>query len=662
MGTVYLALDQTLDIQVAVKENQNVDPVTERQFRREASLLATLRHPNLPRVTDHFILDGRQYLVMDYIEGEDLETLCARQPPAVDEVLSWSDEICDALIFLHSREPPVIHRDIKPANIKLQPDGNLVLVDFGIAKVFDSKQTTTGARGLTPGYSPPEQYGGSLTDHRSDQYSLAATLYNMFTGQRPIDSIERMFNKQPLPTVRELNPEVPAHVNDAITRALSLDPDHRFPDIVHFKSALRDPNQQMTVRAATPIQAPFPPSSSVPTQIEVPLQPSRKRTGLWIALAIVAIIIVATGAGAVIIGGGILDSGSSQSPSPTVPVVALVPSDTPTATLTEEALPSPTAEPTETLVPEPTPTPTIEPTSTPLPIGGGGLIAFSSDRGEGANLQIWAMDPDGSNPHQLTFGPGNKTQPRWSPDGNRIAYVSDDNGNEEIYIMNVDGSQLVNVTNHQSDDFDPAWSPDGRTLAFTTKRVNDLEQVFLMDLSCPSLEEECVGSNPRNLTVGYAVEFSSVWGPEGVSMPDWMPSQPIAVVASINGAPGRLFFRASGGGDPDWYDVQDELIGVDHIDWSPDGQFMIFTWKQPGQFEIYALPIADRGRNWIKLTSSLGNREPTFSPDGQFIALTSTRDQNFEIYRMSVSGADQVNLTNNSARDMNPDWQPPPSN
>ena len=118
MGAVYLAHDLTLDIRVAVKENLNVNPESEKQFRREAQILASLRHANLPRVSDHFILEKRQYLIMDYIEGEDLQTRAARQPPTVEEVLTWADGVCDALRFLHTRTQPIIHRDVKPANLK----------------------------------------------------------------------------------------------------------------------------------------------------------------------------------------------------------------------------------------------------------------------------------------------------------------------------------------------------------------------------------------------------------------------------------------------------------------------------------------------------------------------------------------------------------------
>ncbi len=238
MGAVFLAHDLTLDIKVAVKENLNPSPESERQFRREARLLATLRHPNLPRVTDHFILEERQYLVMDFVKGVDLHTHVEKQPPTPAEVLTWAESICGALSYLHSRKPPVIHRDIKPANLKLQPGGNVVLVDFGIAKVFDQSQTTTGARGLTPGFSPPEQYGGQRTDARSDQYSMAATLYSFLTNQRPADSIQRMLGKEILKPVRELNPAVPEHVEAALERAMGLKQEERFPDMASFCMAL----------------------------------------------------------------------------------------------------------------------------------------------------------------------------------------------------------------------------------------------------------------------------------------------------------------------------------------------------------------------------------------------------------------------------------------
>jgi len=151
-GAVYLALDERLGVPCAVKENLILSSETERQFRREATLLATLRHPNLPRVTNHFITGGCQYLVMDYIEGEDLKERLRREGQIAEaDAVQWALQVCEALTYLHTRNPPVIHRDIKPANIKLNASGEAILVDFGLAKAGGAaQQTTTSAMGLTP--------------------------------------------------------------------------------------------------------------------------------------------------------------------------------------------------------------------------------------------------------------------------------------------------------------------------------------------------------------------------------------------------------------------------------------------------------------------------------------------------------------------------------
>jgi serine/threonine protein kinase len=635
MGAVYLAFDMTLQIKVALKENLNVNPESERQFKREATLLATLRHPNLPRVTDHFILEGRQYLVMDYIEGEDLHTRQAHQPATVEEVLRWADSLCDALQYLHTREPSIIHRDIKPANIKLQPDGNVILVDFGIAKVYGQTQTTTGARGLTPGFSPPEQYGGSRTSAASDQYALAATLYSLLVGRPPADSIERIMKKQDLIQARQRNPAVSAAVDAALTRAMALDPDERFTDMMAFKAALQGMGSAPTVRADA-----------------LPLPAKRRSIGMWVVGAAAGGLLL-VGGGAVILFSGLLHpSRPTSAPTLTSAVVALLPSATRAASDT----PVPA-----TSTPEPQASPTPEPTQLTGPlIGGGGRIAFVSDRADGHTLQVWVMDPDGSNPVQFTFGPGDKTQPRWSPDGQRLLYVgpagTDSLGNKlgfDIWLINANGTGLTDITSSPGDDVDPAWSPDGSKIAFTSNRINNLNQVFIMDAACPPAPDACTLGKPRNLSAGYAVESDPAWSPDGATL---------AVSASINGAPGRIFMRSPSGGDPTRFDPRDKIIGAENLAWSPDGQLIAFAWIQPTMNEVWLARLADRGASPIRLTNTLGNKDPVFSPDGLYIAFTSTRDQNPEIYRMTSNGADQQNLTSNPGRDMQPDWQHLPAN
>ncbi len=637
MGAVFLAYDQTLDIKVALKENLNQGPESERQFRREAKLLASLRHPNLPRVTDHFILEDRQYLVMDFIEGEDLHLRAHHNPPTVDEVIAWGNSACNALTYLHTREPPIIHRDIKPANLKLQPDGNVMLVDFGIAKVFDQSATTTGARGLTPGFSPPEQYGGQRTDARSDQYALAATLYSLLGGKQPADSVQRMLKKERLAPIRELKPDVPEYVEAAFERGMALDQEHRFPDIESFRSAINGLLQLETIRA--------------PLQPDVPVK--KRNAGIGAGIAILAGILLIVG---VIAGLGILLPGLISNPesSPTSDIALVVP-------LEETDTPAPDPEsvdPTATLLPPVAATLESTATQTPVVVGGGDRIAFVSDREDGRTLQIWTMNGDGSDAAQLTFGPKDKFQPKWSPDGQRLLYVStggkDDFGNDlglDIFIYNADRSaDPINITKSIGDDTHPAWSPQGNRVAFTSTRVNDLEQVFLIDIECSEPPEGCsVIGEPWNITAGYAVEYSPAWYPNGDAL---------VVVGSIRGAGGRLFIRSLMGGDPTWYDKQDRIIGADYPTLSSDNQLLAFDWTvQRGKQEIYISRTENPALDPTALTNSLGNKEPDFSPDGQLIAFTSTRDQNPEIYIMTNNGSGQRNLTNNPGRDFQPDWR-----
>lgn len=240
-GAVYRAWDLNMESSCAVKENVDTSQEAARQFKREAKILHKLRHPSLPQVSDHFSIPGQgQYLVMDYIEGDDLQEMLVRvgSPLPETKVLNWIKQVCDALEYLHEQNPPIIHRDLKPANIKITPDGKAILVDFGIAKVYDPKLSTTiGARAITPGYSPQEQYGSGATDTRTDIYAMGATLYHLLTGKQPPESIQRNI-KDSLVQPSKFNPAISPEIEKIIIKAMKPHPDQRFQSITEVKKAI----------------------------------------------------------------------------------------------------------------------------------------------------------------------------------------------------------------------------------------------------------------------------------------------------------------------------------------------------------------------------------------------------------------------------------------
>ena len=256
-GAVYRAWDLSLSQPVALKENSGGGAEAQRQFEREAQLLAGLRHANLPRVSDHFIVPGQgQYLVMDFVEGKSLADLLVERggPLGEAEVLPWIRQVADALEYLHTSTPPIIHRDIKPENVIINGDGQAILVDFGISKVYvEGGHTTIGAMAVTPGYSPPEQYGGISTEARSDVYAVAATLYKLLTGQTPPESVAVMAMEVRVPPVSEINPAVRATIAQAIERAMTPTMSRRTASAAEFAAAL---SGQPQATIAAPVAAP----------------------------------------------------------------------------------------------------------------------------------------------------------------------------------------------------------------------------------------------------------------------------------------------------------------------------------------------------------------------------------------------------------------------
>lgn len=287
-GAVYLVRDQRVQQNLfALKEVIDPNRQERKRFVFEADLLRRLDHPALPRVYHVFEDDKneRAYMLMDYIEGSNLEVLRQRQPDkrfSVPQVQSIMAPIMNAVSYLHNQQPPIIHRDIKPANIIVPPSGNeAVLVDFGIAKEFDTDSTTTAVRHASPGYAGPEQYGMG-TNTRTDIYGLGATIYTLLTGVVPADSFYRTTQlvsrgTDPLESIHKFAANVPQHIADAIYRAMAVDMNDRFPTVQDFWQELNA--HPVDFHLPGPLVIPGPtPAQSRPASMNAPLPPVHNAT------------------------------------------------------------------------------------------------------------------------------------------------------------------------------------------------------------------------------------------------------------------------------------------------------------------------------------------------------------------------------------------------
>lgn len=342
MGAVYLARDQRLGNTVALKETFFTDARMRRAFEREARLLAHLRHTALPKVIDHFDEGDGQFLVMEFIAGDDLEVLLAQRgrPFEVQQVLHWADQLLDALEYLHIQETPILHRDIKPANLKLTSRDQIVLLDFGLAKgdagQMTSVATSRSVLGFTPNFAPLEQIQGTGTDPRSDLYSLGATLYYLMTGVIPPNALSRATASvselpDPLRPADEIDSRIPPAIAEVLQRAVALNPGRRPATAADMRKALsavieaptigesselktlriedsaqanstRDP--QATIPAPTPtiagplpvVTAPVTPSNNTvagfPDHAPLTGQTKKRSAFPWIVGGIVALLVV----------------------------------------------------------------------------------------------------------------------------------------------------------------------------------------------------------------------------------------------------------------------------------------------------------------------------------------------------------------------------------
>ncbi len=701
MGSVYHAVDEVLEVEVAIKENLFTSSEYAEQFRQEARLLATLRHPNLPRVTDYFVLEGRgQYLIMDYIPGIDLKERIEREGALpIQEVLTIAMALCEALEYLHSQRPPIIHRDIKPANVRLTPEGRVYLVDFGLAKLGGAEQVTlTGAQAVTPGFSSPEQYGTSgHTDPRSDLYSLAATLYMALTGVTPEDAFERLMGTHDLTPIRELRPEVPPELARIIEQALALKREERQPSVSIFKEQLLAlnllPNQEALLKehrwlvrgasspavwrttedegASSSQPTPAPTSSAGTQPIPSPSKTFARR--LSRGLLILALLILGVG----VLAHPVLRSKLTQALPPlrTLEAHPMVQQALATAQAWlyglawNPATPSPAAPPSPTTVPGGTGTPfspqtptaspktpivahALTPPAQPTPFGQSGQLAFASTRNspDGRLAQIFLYDLATHTISQLTDEPDGACQPAWTPDGQKLAFITPCTENQvrydnaRILLLDLQTGMVHTLVPASLGDYDPAWSPDGSVLAFTSLRDGH-PQIYLYNPQTKTL---------TNLSNTEFEDFMPAWSPDGTRL---------AFVSTRQGLL-RIYLMPARGGTPKGFTLLREKRNL-HPTWSPDGAYLVYAQNAPGEIPVLiSAPIAGEGlvEHPLIPVPGIAMTDPVFSPDGRWLAVEGWQGAKaHDLYLISSNGQTLRQLTNDDALDFDPAWRPSPS-
>jgi Tol biopolymer transport system component len=555
---------------------------------------------------------------------------------------------------------------------------------------------------MTPGYSPPEQYGTARTDPRTDIYSLGATLYAALSGIIPEDGLARAMDNTQLTPLRKRNSKVSRRLAAAIEKAMGIDPADRFQNADEFKRALlgsksktqrlpgdyivasapaEDQHEQSAIeRASQPFEAAKSNSkASKEAQKEAPVfKPRRKkRNGRKLLTAVLLTVFLLTTAMVAVVRfrPDLVPPMAMNvlSPISSIPIPFLA------ATNTAISLPLPSATPTTVIfdtptltatADPPTPTHTVAPTFTSTPVvevsvtadntpiaqatllgGGFGQIAFAS--AASGIPQINLINVDGTNQVALTTISSGACQPTWSPDGSRLVFISPCRVRGEffetrymdssLYVMNADGTDVKQLTNVPGGDFDPAWSPDGSRVAFTSLRDGN-KQIYSLDVNSLST---------RRLTT-YDVNVEN-------SLPAWSPFGDQIVYLAKRLGTYQVWMMTDTG------QKNSALVGSGQTlwdfapTWSRDGRVILFSQRRSSGFSpawLMSLQYTD-GTNATRLNLPVPIEDVEYSPDGLWL-VSEGRDGggNRDIYFMTITGGSRTRLTTDPGDDFDPTWRP----
>lgn len=601
MGEVYLAEDTRLPgRRCAIKEMSPAQlPAEDRNwainaFRQEAQMLANISHSGLTPVTDFFPEKGNWYLVMDYVEGETLEKRLERARKGrlpLDEALDITRQLCNVLEYLHGQSRPVVFRDLKPSNVMLTPNGEVKLIDFGIARFFKPGKAKDTVNLGTPGYAAPEQYGGQgQSDPRTDVYSLGVLLHQMVTGYDPSTASTPF----PLPPAGSIARNLPQHVEETISRATRVQPNLRFPSVKDLRNALFPPTWVMPPKREANAQSYATPQAQ-PTSSGAF---SNMGKGVWIGLGFAGIVLLglcALVAVGVVAGPDLFEEIAGR--PKTLPPTTEIPLPTNTTTNPSAANPTLTPEPIELTQSA------VQPTFTPSSAS----FRIVYVHGAVGDTDIYVANADGSEPKCVTCRGCDEAEPAWSPDGQYIIYQSNCGGSYDIWRINSHGGEPTQLTRtSNTDEREPDWSPDGSQIVFRSSTLgsdrNADGELRVMDTN---------GDNKHSLGIQGRTPG---WSPDGrkiAFMSERSGSWEIYIYDTQSRNTHRLTTCSSNCRWPAW---------------SPDGRYVIYhSTTGPGSVtaETIQYTIASGGST-MQLVSGHHPGRPTWSSRG-WIAFNSDR-------------------------------------
>lgn len=641
MATVYKAHDPLFEREVAVKvlpREMLHDPQFRVRFEREAKTVASLEHPAIVPVYDVGEEDGQPYFVMRHMTGGSLSERIKENSLSIADTAKIIDRISSALDEAHSKG--VVHRDLKPGNILFDHMREPYVSDFGIAKIAQAQgaATVTGGGIIgTPAYMSPEQAQGDKVDGRSDIYALGVIVFEMLTGRQPYEADTPMavvvkHITDPVPHILDVNPNLPAELEQVIERAMAKNRDERYPNAKEFAQALtavargESPTftPSKTTRTGQPAEkTQIAPAPATATRIAArPVETRAAGLPLWLLGLggfVVLFIILAVG-GFFLLGGGLPTSpfaaatetiAPTQAPSATQAAPPIV---EPEAT---EEIPSPTPEP---------PTPTASPEPVAKGIGGADLLAFVADN------EVWVMNVDGSDLRSLTNDGMPKSDLQWLPDNKTLVYIAGKN----IHLVEADTGRVDLLVGFPFSSYLDAFriSPDGTQVAVSLNR-----EMFIVPFDMDVIRQVrgrqgfiemkgCVSYTAGTQAAMAAREFR--WSNDGKSIA-WLYSGVIPgnsrsvdlirvvdisscraeTLKLVNEFPGSFFTPSGYGSNP----------ALPGYDWDGDFLFLFNTYiRNQGWGDLWAYNLELRKANQINpIDEQCCYRDPLWSPDKTYI-------------------------------------------